>query len=51
MDEYIVVLLGDSRVGKTSFVNRLVNGNFEENFQETFGADFNIFESYLGYKR
>ncbi len=35
-----IVVSGDGGVGKTSFLNRLINDNFDENIKLTKGVDF-----------
>lgn len=32
-----VIILGDSKVGKTSFIRRYVENTFKENYYETLG--------------
>lgn len=42
--DYKVIIIGESRVGKTSIVNRLNNNKFQENTISTVGIDFvNVF--------
>ena len=45
-----VILLGDSHVGKTSFVNRLCKSVFSENITPTIGSAFTQFRSVIGNK-
>ena len=35
-----ILLIGDSSVGKTSLINRFINGEFTENFTSTIGMDY-----------
>lgn len=39
-----IALVGDPRVGKTSIVNQLVKGSFNNTYQTTLGIDYNQFE-------
>lgn len=39
-----VIMLGASKVGKTSLINQYVNKNFEKNYKETVGANFQLKE-------
>ena len=32
-----IIVLGDSKVGKTSFINRYVENSFKETYNETIG--------------
>lgn len=38
-----IIILGDSKVGKTSFIKRYVENNFKENYYETLGNKFYFF--------
>ena len=38
--KYKLCFIGDSYVGKTSILNRIVNGTFSEEYQATIGLDF-----------
>ncbi|MCQ2818250.1 MAG: GTP-binding protein [archaeon] len=37
-------MVGDPRVGKTSIVNQLVKGSFNNTYQTTLGIDYNTYE-------
>jgi GTPase SAR1 family protein len=37
-----ILIIGDSNVGKTSLMNRLVHGIFSNNYSATIGVDFKI---------
>lgn len=37
-----VIVLGDSGVGKTCFINRYIGGVYQDNFAATLGVDFKI---------
>ena len=37
-----IVFIGDSGVGKTSFVQRFCNNSFRESFSTTIGVDFQV---------
>lgn len=37
-----IVIIGDSNVGKTSLMNRLVHGVFSNRYSSTIGVDFKI---------
>ena len=37
-----IVFIGDSGVGKTSFVQRFCNDSFKESFNTTIGVDFQV---------
>ena len=37
-----IVFIGDSGVGKTSFVQRFCNNTFRESFSTTIGVDFQV---------
>lgn len=42
--DYKVIVIGESRIGKTSIVNRLSGNKFQENTISTVGIDFvNVF--------
>ena len=41
---YQILLLGDTGVGKTSFVKRAVNKEFSNDYEATVGADFAVKE-------
>ena len=43
-----VVLLGDSAVGKSSFIMRLCHNRFQAAFQPTIGVDFQVWISFFG---
>lgn len=34
-----IVILGDSKVGKTSFIKRYIENSFKENYSETIGIN------------
>jgi len=38
--KYKIVVLGESSVGKTSIINKFINGKFNEDCQPTIGIDF-----------
>jgi GTPase SAR1 family protein len=43
-----VIILGDSKVGKTSFIRRYVENTFKENYYETLGnITINIFKALI----
>ncbi|XP_055021645.1 ras-related protein Rab-7L1-like [Boleophthalmus pectinirostris] len=37
-----ILIIGDGNVGKSSFVNRYVNGQFSGNYKMTVGVDFSL---------
>ncbi|KAL9643523.1 hypothetical protein ABK040_010137 [Willaertia magna] len=37
-----VIVVGDSSVGKTCFLNKIINGNFAETFMPTVGVDLKV---------
>lgn len=39
-----VIMLGASKVGKTSLINQYVNKNFDKNYKETVSANFQLKE-------
>lgn len=39
-----IVIIGDCRVGKTSFVNRLVYGRFTDSYSTTIGKDLHYYD-------
>jgi len=39
-----IIILGDSKVGKTSFIKRYVENTFKENYYETLGNYFYFFD-------
>ena len=43
-----IVILGDSRVGKTSLIDQLVYSHFSSDYTETVGANFTKKEIFLG---
>jgi Ras-related protein Rab-6A len=45
---YKMVLFGDSRVGKTSLVERFIHDKFEESYISTLG--YNVYEKQIPYK-
>ncbi|XP_053172886.1 ras-related protein Rab-7L1-like [Scomber japonicus] len=44
MEEHLmkILIIGDSNVGKSSFVNRYINGKFNEMYKATVGVDFSV---------
>ena len=36
--------VGDAGTGKTTFVNRIVHGDFRENVESTIGMDYHLIE-------
>ena len=44
MNEKKIILIGSSKSGKTSLINKLLNNEFNENLEETIGAKTQIFE-------
>lgn len=37
-----VIILGDSKVGKTSFIKKYVENTFKETYNETIGNNFHL---------
>ncbi len=37
-----ILVVGEPAVGKTSVIRRFSDGTFDENYEHTIGADFNI---------
>ncbi|XP_053172884.1 ras-related protein Rab-7L1-like [Scomber japonicus] len=44
MEEHLmkILIIGDGEVGKSAFVNRYVNGKFNEGYKMTVGVDFSV---------
>jgi GTPase SAR1 family protein len=42
VQRFKILIIGDANVGKTSLMNRLVHGVFNNNYSATIGVDFKI---------